>query len=141
MSARTELVTAEARIDELRSSNAALLDERERLAETAAQRSLEVERAHARERELQEDRDELRRRVDELELERAGWAPMLRREVIVNTRDGAAFRGHVFGVEPWVLKGTTLLGEDGSALPSPLPIDGEVIIDPNRVAWVQAPPS
>lgn len=75
-----------------------------------------------------------------LELER-GWRAHLRKRVVVNTTDGAGFRGLLFDAAGplLLLRDAELLGEAGKAFPSPRTLDGEVIIELKRVAWVQVP--
>lgn len=101
---------------------------------------LEVERTAAdgwrdvaanTERELGELRAELER----------GWRAHLRKRVVVNTTGGEGFRGLLFDADGplLLLRDAELLGEGGKALPSPQPLDGEVIIELKRVAWVQVP--
>jgi hypothetical protein len=71
-----------------------------------------------------------------------GWRRYVRRRILVTTIDRAVFVGILWdGRGPIVLRDARLVAEAGAALASPTPLDGEVIIDFDRVAWVQAPPA
>lgn len=101
----------------------------------------EVASLEARNAELLNERARLGALITELETERdLGWARFLRRRIIVNTLNGDAFVGILWdGSGPLVLKDAALLGTKEGALPSPSKLDGEVIIDFTRIAWVQIP--
>lgn len=100
-----------------------------------------VEAAEERARALALEVAEVRSQNIKLEAERdQGWAAFARRRVIVNTNNGEGFAGILWETgDPLVLRDAELLGADGKPLPSPQRLDGEVIIDFARVAWVQVP--
>lgn len=70
------------------------------------------------------------------------WRKFERRRILVNLVDGSVFAGILWdGRGPLVLRDVEALADtNGIALASPAKLDGEVIIDFARVAWVQSTP-
>lgn len=67
------------------------------------------------------------------------WRRLTRQRALVTLLDGASLHGILWETaDPIVLRDTTLLADvGGKPLESPTKLDGEVIIDFARVAWVQ----
>lgn len=61
----------------------------------------------------------------------------LRKQVIVTLKDGAAFAGILFDVDPElvILRNTASISDHGERVP----VDGEVILPRTEIAFIQLP--